>query len=67
MQRAFGASPSDITWMVTAYLLVASIATPIFGRLGDMFGKQRLLAISLGLFACGHVGRLLLTPLRWPS
>src|SRR5450755_2282218 len=55
MQRAFGASASDITWMVTAYLLVASIATPIFGRLGDMFGKQRLLAISLGLFAVGSV------------
>jgi MFS family permease len=37
MQRAFGASASDITWMVTAYLLVASIATPIFGRLVRMF------------------------------
>src|SRR5439155_22261597 len=44
-----------IAWMVTAYLLVASIATPIFGRLGDMFGKQRLLAISLALFAVGSV------------
>jgi len=55
MQRDFGASASDITWMVTAYLLVASIATPIFGRLGDMFGKQRLLAISLGAFAAGSV------------
>jgi EmrB/QacA subfamily drug resistance transporter len=55
MQRAFGASASDITWMVTAYLLVASIATPIFGRLGDMFGKQRLLAISMGCFAIGSV------------
>src|SRR6266566_2587193 len=55
MQRAFGASASDITWMVTAYLLVASIATPIFGRLGDMFGKQRLLAIALALFAVGSV------------
>jgi EmrB/QacA subfamily drug resistance transporter len=55
MQRAFGASASDIAWMVTAYLLVASIATPIFGRLGDMFGKQRLLATSLGLFALGSV------------
>jgi EmrB/QacA subfamily drug resistance transporter len=55
MQRDFGASASDITWMVTAYLLVASIATPIFGRLGDMFGKQRLLAISLGCFAVGSV------------
>jgi EmrB/QacA subfamily drug resistance transporter len=55
MQRDFGASASDIAWLVTAYLLVASIATPIFGRLGDMFGKQRLLAISLGLFAAGSV------------
>src|SRR5207302_8404531 len=55
MERDFGASASDITWIVTAYLLVASIATPIFGRLGDMFGKQRLLAISLGCFAVGSV------------
>ena len=47
--------PAGITWMVTAYLLVASIATPILGRLGDMFGKERLLAISLALFAVGSV------------
>jgi EmrB/QacA subfamily drug resistance transporter len=55
MQRDFDASASDIAWMVTAYLLVASIATPIFGRLGDMFGKQRLLAISMGCFVVGSV------------
>src|SRR3989440_13057578 len=55
LQRELGASPSGIAWMVTAYLLVASIATPIFGRLGDMFGKQRLLAISLALFAVGSL------------
>src|SRR5881227_308108 len=55
LQRALGASASGIAWMVTAYLLVASIATPIFGRLGDMFGKQRLLAIALALFAVGSV------------
>jgi EmrB/QacA subfamily drug resistance transporter len=55
LQRELGASSSGIAWMVTAYLLVASIATPIFGRLGDMFGKQRLLAISLALFAVGSV------------
>jgi EmrB/QacA subfamily drug resistance transporter len=41
--------------MVTAYLLIASIATPIFGRLGDMFGKQRLLTVALALFAVGSV------------
>lgn len=55
LQRELGASASGIAWMVTAYLLVASIATPIFGRLGDMFGKERFLAISLALFAVGSV------------
>ena len=55
LQRELGASPSGIAWMVTAYLLVASIATPIFGRLGDMFGKERFLAVSLALFAVGSV------------
>jgi EmrB/QacA subfamily drug resistance transporter len=55
LQRELDASASGIAWMVTAYLLVASIATPIFGRLGDMFGKERLLAISLALFAAGSV------------
>jgi EmrB/QacA subfamily drug resistance transporter len=55
MQKELDASASGIAWMVTAYLLVASVATPIFGRLGDMFGKQRLLAISLAAFAVGSV------------
>jgi EmrB/QacA subfamily drug resistance transporter len=55
MQKELGASASGIAWMVTAYLLVASIATPIFGKLGDMFGKERFLAISLGAFAVGSV------------
>jgi MFS family permease len=31
------------------------VCTPIFGRLGDMFGKRRLLVISLGVFAGGSV------------
>src|SRR6476660_406696 len=55
IQKELHASANGITWMVTAYLLVASIATPIFGRLGDMFGKQRLLAIALACFAAGSV------------
>src|SRR3954452_24853485 len=55
MQHAFGVSTSDITWMVTAYFLAASVATPVFGRLGDMFGKERFLAVSLAAFAVGSV------------
>src|SRR4051812_37634889 len=53
MQHAFDVSTSDITWMVSAYFLAASIATPVLGRLGDMFGKERYLAVSLAAFAFG--------------
>ncbi|HEX4691195.1 MAG TPA: MFS transporter [Solirubrobacteraceae bacterium] len=55
MQHAFGVSTSDITWMISAYFLAASVATPVLGRLGDMFGKERFLAISLAAFAVGSV------------
>jgi EmrB/QacA subfamily drug resistance transporter len=55
MQKAFGVGTSDITWMVTAYFLAASVATPVLGKLGDMFGKERFLAIALGAFAVGSL------------
>ena len=42
---------SGIAWVLTGYLLAAAVATPIAGRLGDMFGKRRLLVASLGVFA----------------
>jgi EmrB/QacA subfamily drug resistance transporter len=40
-------------WILTAYLLSASVVTPVAGRLGDMFGKKRLLVVSLALVAAG--------------
>lgn len=55
LQQELNASANGIAWMVTAYLLVASIATPILGRLGDMFGKERFMAISLGAFTIGSI------------
>ena len=53
MQRDLGVSPTDISWVLTVYLLTASIATPIFGRLGDIFGKERMLVVVLMTFAAG--------------
>ncbi|MEV6152326.1 MFS transporter [Nonomuraea sp. NPDC052129] len=47
------ASTADISWLVTAYLLAAAIATSIAGRLGDMFGRRRVLLIVLGVLATG--------------
>ncbi len=42
-----------MTWVLTAYLLSASVLTPIVGRLGDMFGKERTLICSLGMLGAG--------------
>ena len=41
--------------MLTAYLLSASIFTPIMGRLGDMFGKERLLVLALMALTVGSL------------
>ena len=46
---------SGVAWTLTGYLLAAAVFTPLFGRLGDMFGKRRLLVISLGFFTAGSV------------
>ena len=53
IQREYGASTTAVTWVMTVYLLTASIATPVLGRLGDMFGKERLLVIVLLVLAVG--------------
>ncbi|MFL5843528.1 MAG: MFS transporter [Solirubrobacteraceae bacterium] len=53
IQREFGASANAVSWVLTGFLLSATIATPILGRLGDMFGKERMLLITLGILAIG--------------
>ncbi|WP_156757115.1 MFS transporter [Actinokineospora pegani] len=50
-----GAAPADTAWAITATLLAAAVATPTVGRLGDMFGKRRMLLVSLGLLIAGSV------------
>ncbi|MFJ5226274.1 MFS transporter [Streptomyces sp. NPDC088400] len=55
LPRLLDASPSNAIWAVTATLLAAAVATPIAGRLGDMFGKRRLLLVSLVLLVTGSV------------
>ncbi|RKN12116.1 MFS transporter [Streptomyces radicis] len=49
------ASPSDATWVITATLLAGAVATPVVGRLGDMYGKRRMLLASLVLLVAGSV------------
>jgi predicted MFS family arabinose efflux permease len=52
IQHALHTSVNGVSWVLTAYLLSASIATPLIGRLGDMYGKQRLLVVVL-VVLCG--------------
>ncbi len=55
IQEDLGTTTTTVTFVLTAYLLTASVATPIVGRLGDMFGKERLLLITLICFAAGSL------------
>src|SRR3954468_11003160 len=41
---------ADISWVVVAYFLAATIAAPIYGHLGDRFGRKRMLLVALGVF-----------------
>ena len=42
IQANLHTSQSTVTWVLTAYLLAASVATPILGRLGDMMGNRKV-------------------------
>src|SRR3954463_9256190 len=53
IQKDLGVSETTATWVLTSYLISASIATPILGRLGDMYGKERLLQIAVWVVALG--------------
>jgi EmrB/QacA subfamily drug resistance transporter len=55
LQAEFHANPADATWLLTAFLLTSSVATPLLGRLGDMHGKERWLLISLAIFGVGSL------------
>ncbi|MGL3149116.1 MFS transporter [Microbacterium sp. A82] len=55
LPHLLNASREDTTWVVTITLLVAAIATPISGRLGDMYGKRRVVFVLLVLLIIGSV------------
>ena len=43
----------DTTWIALAYLMAATVMVPLYGRLGDRYGRQRVLMIAVGVFALG--------------
>jgi EmrB/QacA subfamily drug resistance transporter len=56
LQRELDATTTWVTWVMTGFLLSAAVLTPILGKLGDRFGKERLLVLSLGVFLLGCIG-----------
>ncbi|MGW0333089.1 MFS transporter [Streptomyces sp. NPDC003011] len=46
-------SPGNATWVLTSTLLSGAVATPIMGRLGDLYGKRRMLISSLAVMVAG--------------
>ncbi|WP_245958402.1 MFS transporter [Pelagibacterium sediminicola] len=44
-----------ISWAFTSYLLAATVASPLFGKLGDMYGRKLILQIGIGIFLAGSL------------
>jgi len=45
------APTTTVVWIVSAYLLIGTVATPIFGKLGDKYGKKRMILFVMALYA----------------
>lgn len=52
--EVFHSDAGSVAWTFTAFLVAAAVFTPLFGRLGDMFGRRRVLVLALATFAAGN-------------
>src|SRR4051812_5865667 len=53
LQRDLHTSTAWATWLLTAFLLVSAVSTPLLGKLGDQYGKEHFLLVSLIVFFVG--------------
>src|SRR5690606_27778782 len=44
-----------LSWVVTAYLLAQTVSTPLFGKLGDLYGRKRLFQAAIVIFVAGSL------------
>lgn len=63
LMRGLHTDESGVTWTVTAYLIAAAVFTPLLGRLGDIYGKRRLLVVALLVFAAGSLVAAVSSPM----
>ena len=55
LQASLHTSQNTVTWVVTAYLLSASIFTPVMGRIGDVVGKEHVMVATLVALSLGSI------------
>ncbi|WP_456093849.1 MFS transporter [Nonomuraea solani] len=63
LPRLLGTTASNASWVITATLLAGAVTTPVMGRLGDLYGKRRMMLICsipliLGCVVCALAGSL---------
>ncbi|WP_345893748.1 MFS transporter [Nocardioides sp. TF02-7] len=65
IEREYETDQATVTWVLTGYLLSASIATPLLGRVGDVVGKTRMLAVTLVALSVGSLMAALAPSIGW--
>src|SRR5881398_1547920 len=58
LQEDLNTTAAWATWLLTSFLLVSAVATPVLGKLGDQYGKERFLLVSLFVFFLGCVAAI---------
>jgi len=53
IQHDFTSTPTIASWITSAFLIVGSAVAPLFGRLGDNYGKKRMVLVSLTFYTFG--------------
>ena len=56
LQAEFHTTEAVVSWVPAIYLLFRSLTTPTFGKLGDTYGKKKLLLVSLTLYTIAVIG-----------
>ncbi len=55
IQKEFGITPGDASWILSIYLLVGTVSVAIMGKLGDMYGKKKMFITALSFYTAGVI------------